>query len=159
MVFSSRSLCPLKKTNAVGHVIAAILVIFLCATFMYSVLKNKGGSKLALKGYKFYCFIYIGVPLISALLWLFYVPALTRGIPNVVTSVVGITEERTVTVLKTRVWGKNDNRFILWLSGFTEGVRASRYIYGEFPSGSRVKITIKTSMLGTKVLTYSHVEI
>lgn len=95
----------------------------------------------------------------SAVLWLFYSPALTHGIPSPITSVIGLTEERTATVLKNLAWGKNDNQFIIWLSGFSEAVRAPKYIYNKFPPTTKVKITIKTSFLGSKILDYAHAEI
>ena len=150
---------PTETTSFAGNATAAILTIFLCATFILSVLRNKGRSRLALKGYKFYFFTYLGVPLMSAALWLFYSPALTHGFPSPITSVIGLTEERTVTVLKSLAWGKNDNQFVLWLSGFPEGVRVSKKIYDKFPPNTKTKITIKTSNLGSKILNFAHAEI
>jgi len=150
---------PNEETSAAGNLIAAIFTAIFCTTFMYSVLKNKGRSKQTLKGYRFYSFTYLGLPFLSSMLWLFYAPALTHGIPSPITSAVGLTEQRTVTVLKSVVWGKNDNRYMLWLSGFTEGVPASKHTYNEFPPNTKAKVTIKTSILGSKILDYAHVEI
>lgn len=101
--------------------------------------------------FRFYLFIFAGLPLLSAALAFFHFSAVAKGAPSLITYVISDGQFKTVLITGKRLWGKRDRNEEVRISGYDVGFPVSRAFYDAVEEGDSVTVVIRQSALGDNV--------
>ena len=144
-------LFPSEITTLFSGWSSLIFLVVSLVYFIFLVFKNKEKITVKYSGYRFYMFTFGAIPLlISYATGLFYC-SISRGVPDLLNMVFVEEKVSTVKVYDKRVWGKHNNRYELYLSGFYGGTSVSKSTYTSVEKGQEIEIHVSRSSLGTRV--------
>ena len=97
----------------------------------------------------FYFFTFAGIPLLLALLSFLNFGAWSRAIPSFYTLATTEPDIISSEITSKRLWGRNDRRREIFISGYREGLPVSMSYYRSVNIGQTIKIAVRKSKLGT----------
>lgn len=126
------------------------LFLFLSVATIWLAITNR--NKIIVKfnrPFNFYFFTFAGIPALLAFVALLNHGAWSRAIPSMYTFATTEPEITSSEITNKRLWGRNDLREEIFISGYHEGFPVSKSYYQSVNIGQSVKIAIRRSKLGT----------
>lgn len=145
------SFYPSDITEAVAGWASLLFFILFSAYFISLAFKNKITVRKKFVGYRFFIFTFLGIPLLVGYATLLFLNSASRGIPDLLNFAFVEEKSSTVKVYDKRVWGKHDNRYELYISGYDRGAPVSKSTYTSIDKGQALEIHISRSVLGARV--------